>query len=722
MDEENQGENQFVEFGRFLDSLRVRRGWTQEDAIAHLGVTRHTYIAWKTGQRLPSPKRLKHIAATFKLSQAEEDEFNRLSKLEPPKLHNFTFSWNPLFTGREKQLEKLGKLLKDNDSVALTQPVIIRGLPGIGKTQLALEYAHRCYPDVYRTVLWVDAANETTLVSSYDKLAHLLELPDLDERDLGRSVDAVKGWLERHTNWLLIMDNADNLQLARDFFPRAQQAKAYTGRILLTTRSQSVSDVTLQVIDIDKMEPAEGLLFLLLRAHKLEGDATPDALAADIRETATQVVELLDKHPLALDQAGAYIEDSPLVSFAEYIDLYHEKRSDLLRARASLDDENKGKYSYHPDTVVVTFKLCFEMAQKRHPLATDILRFCAFLHPDAIPEELFQYDDGFKFDAEAFKKGIRALLRYSLLKINSQTKTCSLHRLVQAVVIDDMSPDLQKQWRERVARALNAAFPEPDFKEWGWCERLRSHVFVCSACMEDQLAPTVGVAELFHKAGIYLSERGQFSEAEALLVRALSIYKQRFGVEHPNTVPALNSLAALYFYQGKYSQAESLYQQTLSIRERHLGAKHPDTGRSLSSLVLLYTYLGKEEQREIVERRVLSIEKKHGKKRLGAELPDTAQRIIVNRAVLQLKQAYYYEGKYEQAELLLVEELSRWEERLGAEHPETVRRLYNLAAHYHVQGKYEQAELLYRRAIRLWEKHLGAEHPNSQSSLIFGEG
>src|SRR5712692_11819806 len=104
------------------------------------------------------------------------------------------------------------------------------------------------------------------------------------------------------------------------------------------------------------------------------------------------------------------------------------------------------------------------MCIENTPLAEEILHFCAFLQPDAVPEELFQYDDSFMLDPMVFKKGIAALQHYSLIKYNDQEKTFSMHRLVQAVLIDGMPPDLQKQWRDRMVRALNAAFPEPDFE------------------------------------------------------------------------------------------------------------------------------------------------------------------------------------------------------------------------------------------------------------------
>src|SRR5207247_7123052 len=104
-------------------------------------------------------------------------------------------------------------------------------------------------------------------------------------------------------------------------------------------------------------------------------------------------------HPLALDQAGSYIEGG--VSFTDYIDRYREERHRLLDERGSLD----GEYSDHPESVVVTFELCFNKARERHPVSIDILRFCAFLHPDDIPYELFRHDDCFRLDAQAFNAG-----------------------------------------------------------------------------------------------------------------------------------------------------------------------------------------------------------------------------------------------------------------------------------------------------------------------------
>lgn len=692
MFEENRFEN-------VLKSLRVRKGkeWTQAKTARLLGVSRRTYVGWENGESIPSQRDLKNIATTLELNEGDESRLYHAAAQVPPEIHNLPLVRNTFFTGRKTQLEQLGQSLKEDGSVALTQPISISGLGGIGKTQLALEYAHRCYPSVYRAVFWVNAADRTTLQADYDNLAHLLKLPERSERETDQRIQAVKRWLEGHSCWLLILDNADDLQLASSFMPVMPR-----GHIILTTRSQIVRDSNIAIqIEIEEMEPAEGQLFLLLRSGILQDKTKLDTLDSSVRDSAIELVTLLGGHPLALDQAGAFIEETR-VSLADYIQRYREARQYLLNRRGSLGSTyREGK---HPESVAATFELSFNKAFKQHPMATDILYFCAFLQPDAIPEELLHQDDGLRIDATSFNEGIAALLRYSLIKRNTQDKTLSMHRLVQAVLLDSMSPDLRKQWRERVVQALNEAFPEVEFKEWTRCGRLLPHVLICATWTETELTSILDASHMLHKAGDYLRERARYSEAEALLTGALMIREQHLGAEHLDTARTLNELALLYWQQGKYEQAEPLYQRALSIRERHLG-EHPDTANSLSDLAVLYRQQGKYEQAEMLYQRALIVREQH----LG-DHPDTAWSLST------LADFYRQQGKFEQAEPLLLRALSIREEQLGPEHPDTARSLHGLAKLLQDQGKHERAEALYQRAYRIQEQRLGATHQHIQET------
>jgi len=154
--------------------------------------------------------------------------------ITPPKvIWNVPYRRNPFFTGREDLLNQLHEYFTRAKTAALTQPPAITGLGGIGKTQIAVEYAYR-YKEEYHAVLWISAASRETLIESFVTLARLLALPATDEHDPNRTVTAVQHWLTHHTQWFLILDNADDSTLVRECLPRGDH-----GHILLTTRERA---------------------------------------------------------------------------------------------------------------------------------------------------------------------------------------------------------------------------------------------------------------------------------------------------------------------------------------------------------------------------------------------------------------------------------------------------------------------------------------------------
>src|SRR6266487_4373437 len=218
-----------------------------------------------------------------------------------PEIWNVPYKRNLFFTGREKLLESLRKQLALMEATALTQAAI-SGLGGIGKTQTALEYAYR-YENLYRLVLWVKADTRDTLISDSVTIADMLNLKK-NEQDKMLTVATVKRWLTENLHWLLILDNADDLDLIRDFLPTRN-----TGHLLLTTRIQAVG-LMAHSIAVEKMDKEEGALFLLRRAKVLAAEA-PLTQATEIDRTqAETIVAAMDGLPLALDQAGAYIEET----------------------------------------------------------------------------------------------------------------------------------------------------------------------------------------------------------------------------------------------------------------------------------------------------------------------------------------------------------------------------------------------------------------------------
>ncbi|MGZ3645971.1 MAG: NB-ARC domain-containing protein [Ktedonobacteraceae bacterium] len=245
-------------------------------------------------------------------------------------------------------LKQLHDKLTQNKSAALTQAQAIYGLGGIGKTQTAVEYAYRHRKD-YRYVLWVNAATRDELINSFVGLVTLLNLPERQEKDQTLIVAAVKQWFTTHDRWLLIVDNANDLALAGDFLPFSGK-----GHLLLTTRAHAIGSIG-NGIEVEKLHIQHGMLLLLHRAKVLELDKSLEDAPSVDRIAAEAIVKEMDGLPLALDQAGAFIEETGC-SVPDYLDRYKQRQDLLLKRRG-------GPGKDHPEPVATTWSLSFEQVE-----------------------------------------------------------------------------------------------------------------------------------------------------------------------------------------------------------------------------------------------------------------------------------------------------------------------------------------------------------------------
>jgi tetratricopeptide (TPR) repeat protein len=617
-----------------------------------------------------------------------------------PAVWNIPYSRNAFFLGREGILSRLHTQLQAGQALALSQPQAINGLGGIGKTQIAVEYAYR-HRSMYQAILWVQSDTRDNLISSFTSIAQLLHLPVKEEEDKNIIIQSVMQWLRRHGAWLLIFDNADDLEIVRDFIPAT-----FEGHVILTTRAQAMGRLALK-IEVEIMSPEEGALFLLRRSGIIKHDAGLDDALASEWEIALELVQELGGVPLALDQAGAYIEETEC-GICGYLQEYRKHKVALL-------DRRGGFVKDHPASVATTWSLSFEKIERANPASADLLRLCAFLAPDAIPEEMITL--GAKYlglhlqaaiaDRRLFDGAIQALRTYSLIRRNISNKHLNIHRLVQVVLKERMDEKAYRIWAGRAIYAVNEVFPSPKLTEWEQCERYISNALVCATLIEQQSITLLEAACLLTNAGRYLKARGRYDQAEPLLQQALTIRVQRLGSEHLDTAESLNNLGSLYHSRGKYVEAERLLQQALTIREQQLGADHLVTAISLNDLADLYHTQRRDGEAERLLQRALSIREQL----LGSDHLDTAT------ILSDLGNVFYTQGKNTLAESLLQRALKIRERQLGPEHPTTAASLSRLAFFYHRQGKDNEAEPLLRRAATLQEHWLGSEHSATIQSL-----
>lgn len=703
--EMNLPENLF--FGDLLRRFRKRKRLNQTQLAERIEVSRETVSLWERGEYQPEADRILYkIVEVLGLSAQEQQQLFETYTITAlaTSFHNPPFERNPYFTGRSAQLTDLHALLIKGKQVALTQA--INGLGGIGKTQLALEYAYR-YQKSYHDIFWVTADTYDSLMSSYVQLATLLRLPEYNEQDQNKVKAAVERWLSVHKGWLIILDNIEDLNLIRQFIPKDRQ-----GAVLLTTRRQ-VTEPIAQALELEVLPENDAILFLLKRAKVLTVDMSLGNASSHDIEAARAITQLLGNLPLALDQAGAYIAETKC-GLTGYQSLYHTRRAEILKERGNLMDGSPEPD--YPASVATTWSISFQKVEQINPSAAELLRLCAFLAPDAIPEEIITAGaehlgpllQTIAHDPIALNKAIAALGAYSLIRRDPAEKTLSIHRLVQAVLRDAMSEDEEKLWAERTVHAVNAVFPkEGEISMWPQWERYLSHVLVCANLVEQEQMKSREAVGLLNNAGEYLYYRARYIEAKPLLRGVLTIRERQLGGDHSSTAESLNNLAALYWAQGRYEEAEPLHKRALEIYEQQLGLSHPNTAMILNNLAELYRTQGRYGEAEPLFERALSIREEQ----LGASHPDTAVSLST------LASLYYNQGKYEQAEPLFERALNIKEQSLGSDHPSTAASQSWLAAVCQRQQQYEKAESLYRRALFIFERQWGPDHPGVAASL-----
>jgi hypothetical protein len=428
----------------------------------------------RTLKQAPFPLRAASELASFPGAQPVPSR----TRIEPARFGApFPEVWNvprrhvPYFTGRDSQLQQLFHHFSAESEAGMTVPQALVGLGGLGKTQTAAEYAYR-YRGAYRAVLWVRAETKENLTEDFKVCARLLNLHAQES-----PIETIQQWFRNQADWLLILDNADDLNLVAPFLPQSLR-----GHILVTTRARALRNVA-QPLVLEPLESEDGALCILRRAGGVGwngqlSDASP--LSADAAQTLSQLMEGL---PLALEQAGAYIEETGS-STSRYLALYQHYRSEI-------QEYQYGAVPNYPWSVASAWKISRGIVQQEQPAAFELLQLCAFLAPEAIPEEIFTIGAAtlgpvlgpIAAHPVALDRTTVILRRYSLLNREvdreKDISRFSIHHMMQEILRDEMDEPAQQQWAERAVRAVALALP---VVEW---HIMQAHAHNCIQLIEQ---------------------------------------------------------------------------------------------------------------------------------------------------------------------------------------------------------------------------------------------
>ena len=458
---------------------------------------------------------------------------------------------NKNFTGRTEILERLREGV--STKVAAVLPHALQGFGGVGKTAVAIEYAHR-YRGDYDLICWIPADDPVLVPSSLAALAEPMGLQSAMTTGIEGTASAVLDALRRgvpYSRWLLIFDNADQPEDLNEIIPRGP------GDVLITSRNHRWQGVV-DTVQVDVFTRKESTEFLNKRVPKGLG-----ALEAD------QLAEALGDLPLALDQAGALQAETGM-SADEYLRLLDEQTTQLM---------NVGKSPEYPRSMTAAWKLSVATLALQLPQAVELLRCCAFFGPEPIPRDLFRrvsHTTGTSTDIRnliadpiLLSQAIGELGRLALIRIDG--RTIQVHRLVQALLRDEIDPEEHASYRRDVQTILAAGAPRntDDITLWPRYAALVPHVNADALQLHLSTDPAVRGFAL--EIVRYLYRVGDNPTARKFANRFIEQWTKDSGPDDPYVIDAQRHLGNAMRELGLYEEAYDLTETTLKRSRDVLG-------------------------------------------------------------------------------------------------------------------------------------------------------
>ncbi|MEV4364579.1 FxSxx-COOH system tetratricopeptide repeat protein [Nonomuraea sp. NPDC049625] len=632
---------------------------------------------------------------------------------------------NKNFTGREQELQRLRERLRSTTQLGMPQVVVLEGMIGVGKTQLAIEYVWR-YRSAYDLVCWIAADQPSLVRSSLAGMAPALGFPTATATGIEEAASSVVKALGQgvpYRRWLLVFDNAVDPEDLLDSLPRGQ------GHVLITSRDPEWAG-PYEVHRIDCLTRPESIAFLRKR------------LGVDVGREADQLAEELGDLPLALEQAAAF-QSRTGMSIREYSSLLQEDILQLLSMRKPHD---------YPHVLPAACRLSMAQLEEQLPEAAQVMRWCAFFGPAPVPRPFFrrpllhsQLRDLLP-DPLLLSRILGELQRLALIRLDSSTGTIHVHRLVQALVRAYCPEAEREELRHHVHLLMEANTPRTpeDPSNWPTLQALALHVI--PAGLSECAVPDVrhaalriaryqylsgnydGARTLLHatidsgtKHGlpdVFIARRhladlllalGEYPEAYALAGDNVAALRAEFGPEHSETLAAASGLGKCIRAQGRFLEARQLHQEILNDCERVLGSDEPGTLRVLHDLAYDHGLTGDHATARSLFQRVFLEQ---------SNASHSVSPVDVLASWNGLARELRLCGSYTDACDIGAEAYRYGRQELAVEHHQTLLTAKDLAIAHRKRGALTEALDLAQETHARLERRLGANHPDTLAAAI----
>jgi tetratricopeptide (TPR) repeat protein len=599
---------------------------------------------------------------------------------------------NPNFVGRTEELDRLKKDLVDARGDVTVRSVSIHAMSGMGKTQLAARFATELREEI-DTVWWVHAHQPATIYADLTSLAQKLGLADVaDQNEMLRQL-----WERLRTrdgHWLLIYDNAESEETLADLVPTAGN-----GSLLITSQSPNWSTLHRR-IELRHMSAEDSVKLLLRRVPVRD------------KTVLAQIAELLGWLPLALEQAASYMRETQRTP-SWYLDQLTKRFSETLE---------RGSQAYYDKSAATTYRLAREQTTSTEPLSGVLLELCGFLSPDTIPRDLFEdpaqagalprklaqaLAAALPYDA-----AVSAARKFSLLGVTPQSFT--MHRVVQQLIRDSLTPQLRDERVNTVVRLLSRAFPQDpiDAQTWETCGALQSHCVTALAEVDRHDLVSPDSIRLGRLVGEYQRVRGAFDPALKRLMKTLTQLRAHGGDAHELAATEL-ALSRVHYQLANLPDADKHANEALRLHETTFG---PDDHRTAATLLEL-----SKIQIELTE--------------FAAAQRNAARALAVNRAangrsadligqsLEMLGIIQWRVGAFDEAEANLEQAVILLEQALGVQNSVTARArtCWSLVLRDEAGTDVtalERAEEQFELAYAVLKQTQGPDHPDTCSAAI----
>ena len=638
-------------------------------------------------RRPPVPPNLPHVELSkppakvpSSAEQPREDQDERPvlpdREVRVPRVWNLP-GRNRGFTGRDRLLEVLHEDLHPSDRAMV---LVLRGMGGVGKSQLAAEFAHRFASD-YDIVWWIEAGQPELIGPQVAELAVELGCAPTGA-DTTASVRAAMADLRARSRWLLVFDNAGSPAELKGWLPGSA-----TGHMLITSRAGGWDEIA-ETIDIDVFDRTESVTLLQARVAPLS--------AADASKLAAALGDL----PLGVAQAAQYLAETGMPP-GEYLDLLSTCAAKIL---------GEGRLAFYPRSLAAATQLEADRLEDEDPAAVKLLTLCAFLAPEQVsmrlisaaahdlPEPLASR----AADPVTLRRLLAAIARSALARVGDNC--LQMHRLTQAILRDGLTSEQTAEARAASEAIVVAGNPgdRTDPATWPSWAQLMPHLLAVSPAASNNPA----ILDLAAVASRQLWRRGDTRGTYELASKLYQGWRERLGENDPHTLSAAESLGDVAWDQGHFVDARKIDEDTLARRRRVLGDDHPDTLTSASSLASDLRKLGRFQDARNLQQQTLD----RRRRVLGDDDPDTLHSARDLAAILSKL------GDPRGAQELDEDALARSRRVLGDDHPDTLTSASYLARDFRKLGRLQDARNLQQDTLDRRRRVLGDDHPDTLRS------